>query len=230
MNIIEKTKEYSINCHRKTNHSYNGEAYEIHLVMVYEEAKKYSHLVPEKDRDNFLAAAWAHDVIEDCRETYNDVMKSTNKEVADLVYALTNEKGKNRKERANKKYYDGINKTPNATLLKLCDRIANIKYSRQTNSRMYEVYKKENENFLSNLNYIKEPFEDLKKLFETHEVENLEQFFDLKISYKYLKLFFFNYKNFKINDKSLLVAMSLILWIDFLGFLLLLFVLYLLIL
>ena len=33
-----------------------------------------------------------HDVIEDCRETYNDVNKATNEEIPELAYALTNEK------------------------------------------------------------------------------------------------------------------------------------------
>jgi hypothetical protein len=33
-----------------------------------------------------------HDVIEDCRETCNDVKKATNEEIAELAYALTNKK------------------------------------------------------------------------------------------------------------------------------------------
>jgi len=151
MNIIDKAMMYAIKCHSETNHLYNGEPYHIHLRMVYNEAVKYSYLVSEADRDNFLAAAWVHDVIEDCRQTYNDVLKATNKDVAELAYALTNEKGKSRKERANDKYYDGINACRYASLLKVCDRIANLKYSIQTKSRMADMYIKENEDFLNKI-------------------------------------------------------------------------------
>jgi (p)ppGpp synthase/HD superfamily hydrolase len=118
-------------------------------MMVVNTARKFLHLIPEEEQGNILAGCWLHDVIEDCRETYNDVKKETNETVAELVYALTNEKGKNRKERANDKYYEGIRNTPYATFIKLCDRIANVEYSYATESRMFEMYCKENENFLA---------------------------------------------------------------------------------
>jgi (p)ppGpp synthase/HD superfamily hydrolase len=94
---------------------------------------------------------WLHDTIEDCRLTYNDILKISNKEVAELVYALTNEKGKNRAERANQKYYKGIRDVEHATFIKLCDRLANVIYSKDTEFRMFDVYKNENEDFLKHL-------------------------------------------------------------------------------
>ena len=59
--------------------------------------------------------------------------------------------GKTRKDRANEKYYLGIRELQFATFIKLCDRIANVEYSKQTKSRMFEMYKKENEHFISQL-------------------------------------------------------------------------------
>jgi hypothetical protein len=91
-----------------------------------------------------LVAAWGHDLIEDCRVSYNDVKTHLGQEAADIVYAVTNEKGKNRAERANEKYYQGIRETPGAVFVKLCDRIANVQYSKMTKSRMFEMYSKEN--------------------------------------------------------------------------------------
>jgi hypothetical protein len=92
-------------------------------------------------------------------------------EAADIIYALTNEKGKNRKERANDKYYEGIRNTPGAVFVKLCDRIANVQYSKMTGSRMFEMYKKENINFMVSLgrqvgNDYEEMYQYLIKLFE----------------------------------------------------------------
>jgi hypothetical protein len=100
-----------------------------------------------------LRAAWGHDLIEDCRVSYNDVKEILGQEAADIVYAVTNEKGKNRKERANDKYYEGIRETKGAVFVKLCDRIANVQYSKMTGSRMFEMYRKENDNFIEKLGY-----------------------------------------------------------------------------
>jgi hypothetical protein len=75
-------------------------------------------------------------------------------DAADIIYAVTNEKGKNRKERANDKYYEGIRNTPGAVFVKLCDRIANVQYSKMTGSRMFEMYKKENDDFLTSLGFV----------------------------------------------------------------------------
>jgi (p)ppGpp synthase/HD superfamily hydrolase len=119
--------------------------------MVVDIAYRFIHLIPEKYRDIVISSCWAHDTLEDTRITYNDLLKVTSIEVADIVYALTNEKGKTRKERANDKYYQGIRETPYATFVKLCDRIANVEYSMATRSRMLEMYRKEMPEFIDTL-------------------------------------------------------------------------------
>lgn len=149
--MIEKAKEYAIDCHDSTAHTYDGKPYDTHLQMVVDTAKKFIHLIPAEHQENVLAACWVHDVIEDCRQTYNDVKAKTNEQIADLAYALTNEKGKTRKERANDKYYREIKETPFATFVKVCDRIANYEYSKQKGSRMSEMYAKEMDDFIFKL-------------------------------------------------------------------------------
>jgi len=91
------------------------------------------------------------DDIEDCRLTYNDILAISNPCIAELVYAVTNEKGRTRGERANSKYYEGIIDVPYATFVKLCDRLANIKYSDDVNSTMFHKYGKEHDHFLNEL-------------------------------------------------------------------------------
>jgi (p)ppGpp synthase/HD superfamily hydrolase len=149
--MIEKAKEYAIDCHDMTAHQYDGKSYDTHLQMVFDTAKKFIHLIPAEHQENVLAACWVHDVIEDCRQTYNDVKAKTNETVAELAYALTNEKGRTRKERANDRYYEGIKQTPFATFIKVCDRIANYEYSKQKGSRMAEMYEKEMNGFVAKL-------------------------------------------------------------------------------
>jgi (p)ppGpp synthase/HD superfamily hydrolase len=124
-------------------------------------------------RNACLVATWGHDLIEDCRVSYNDVKTHLGQEAADIVYAVTNEKGKNRAERANEKYYQGIRETPGAVFVKLCDRIANVQYSKMTKSRMFEMYQKENPNFEKMLGrhtdykHLESMFEYLENLFNS---------------------------------------------------------------
>jgi (p)ppGpp synthase/HD superfamily hydrolase len=151
MNTLEKTKVYAIKAHKNVNQKYDNHDYDFHLNMVYQIAKKFINTIAIEEQENVLAACWVHDIIEDARETYNDVKKETNETIAELAYALTNEKGRNRAERANDKYYEGIRTTKNASFIKFCDRIANVTHSKQNGSRMFEQYKKENENFTSKI-------------------------------------------------------------------------------
>ena len=144
-----KIMYYAIGAHSQTNHLYDGKPYSVHLEMVVRYANYYmpKHLSDEI-KEVILNACWLHDTIEDCRLTYNDVKELAGTPVADIVYALTNNKGKSRRERANEDYYKGIINIPHATFVKLCDRLANVFYSRESGSKMFEVYKRENENFL----------------------------------------------------------------------------------
>lgn len=150
--LVSKAREYATLKHFETNHKYDGQPYDVHLQMVYDFACKYVHLLPDnKTISDVLAACWVHDVIEDCRQTYNDVKNVLGETVADIAYALTNEKGKNRKERANDKYYQGIRNTPFATYVKICDRLANVTYSKQHKGNMLNGYRKENDDFKKQL-------------------------------------------------------------------------------
>jgi (p)ppGpp synthase/HD superfamily hydrolase len=162
IHICEGAK-WCIQQHISTNHLYdNYLPYEYHLRSVVEIFNEFENLLPFDLREPCRVACWGHDVIEDTRNTYNDVKKELGEKVANIIYALTNEKGKNRSERANDKYYQGIRNEPGAVFIKLCDRIANVKYGIKTGSRMVEMYKKENEKFIEKLN----PAAELKPIVD----------------------------------------------------------------
>lgn len=147
----EEKINWCIEQHRKTNHLYDTYLpYEFHLRMVVQVCKDFSHLL-ERQWDEITISCWGHDLIEDTRTSYNDCKTKLGWYVADIIYAVSNEKGKNRSERANDKYYLGIKETEGAIFVKLCDRIANIQYSKLTKSKMFEMYKKENQQFVQHL-------------------------------------------------------------------------------
>lgn len=146
---LEQVIERAKGAHDSTNHTYNGLPYWYHLQEVYfiarDNIRLYPHLL---DPQIIFQACWFHDVIEDCRWTYNDVKNFAGIEVAEIVYAVTNEKGKNRAERGNDKYYEVIRNTPGAQYVKICDRIANMEFSKKTESKMYNMYLKELPTFI----------------------------------------------------------------------------------
>jgi (p)ppGpp synthase/HD superfamily hydrolase len=140
--FVTEAMYYGINQHQQCGCMYGDKPYALHLQQVYAYAYKFLHLIPEQFADTVLAATWTHDVIEDCHLTYNDVKNALNKEVADLVYDVSNELGKNRKERA-QKTYPKIQANKLAIFLKLCDRLANTLASQKNNSSMLKKYKQE---------------------------------------------------------------------------------------
>ncbi len=150
-NLLEKSREFAKQCHSETNHTYDGKPYTFHLNMVEGFGQDFIYLIPSK-KEIVLSACQLHDSVEDCRITFNDLKKEVGKEVAEIVYAVTNEKGKTRVERANSKYYKGIRKTEFATFVKLADRLANASYSKSSGKEgMFEKYKKENAKFIYEL-------------------------------------------------------------------------------
>ena len=163
--------------HNSVNQMYDNKPYSYHLCMVADIMDKYVWNIDYDLYKVLYFACMFHDSIEDARLTYNDVSKIALKYMSleyatmatEIVYALTNEKGRTRKERANSKYYAGIRDTKYAPFIKACDRMANAKYSKETESRMYDVYKKEMPDFLgdiqSNTNEVPpELLEDLRCL------------------------------------------------------------------
>lgn len=160
LNLEQKSKVYSIEMHRITGCTYGSESYEKHLQMVVDEGKKYIHLIDIEVRHIAMACLWAHDVIEDTRQTYNDVKKVLIEAVADVVYNVTNELGKNRKERAMKTYPKIFNKYLE-TFTKLCDRLANTKASKANGHRMFKVYQAEYAEFRKALYIPGSDFEDM---------------------------------------------------------------------
>ncbi len=179
---MDKKINWIIKQHSDTNHFYDKYLpYEFHLRMVAHVAKKNIKLIEmscEGDTqswaEDITLAAFGHDLIEDTRVSYNDVKEVLGYTAAEIIYAVTNEKGKNRKERGNDKYYEGIRNTPGAVFVKLCDRIANVQYSKMTGSRMFEMYRKENDDFMTRLGYsfnnshmYSKMFDYLMDLFET---------------------------------------------------------------
>lgn len=154
--------------HARVNQFYDKTLpYSHHLEAVARNTAKYAdYVLPADAPDGLILAlwfgAWFHDAIEDARMTYNNVMQAALRYLepeyaliaTEIVYALTNEKGRTRAERADDRYYALIRETPYAPLVKVSDRIANLEYSvlhsrgDEKNKWMKKVYAEELPHFL----------------------------------------------------------------------------------
>ena len=163
--LISQIKESAHELHRSVNQTYGDQLpYSFHLDMVVKTIRDYGYLVCASPIDvvPLFFGGYYHDSIEDARLTYNDVLNTARQLMTEeqallateIVYALTNDKGRTRAERAGDKYYQGIRQTPYAPFVKLCDRLANVSYScnhgdPHTSNRMKVIYKQEMPHFLS---------------------------------------------------------------------------------
>lgn len=124
--------------------TYDKYPYTYHLSQVVLVLEKFGW-----DDSAMLCAGWLHDSIEDTNTSYNDIKAEFGEEVAELVYAVTNELGRNRKER-NERTYPKIRGNDRPTALKLADRIANVEHG-SINGGKDEMYRKEFSSFESML-------------------------------------------------------------------------------
>ena len=156
-------REAAAKVHSDVNQFYDmDKPYVFHLDQVYENVLKYGDVVCSSTSDVpvLVFGAYFHDAIEDARLTYNDIIKEAKylgiqpdscTHCAEVVYALTNEKGRSRAERENDKYFDGLRQVRLAPFLKCCDRLANYKYASSVHSSLEKKYTQEMPDFLRRL-------------------------------------------------------------------------------
>lgn len=110
----------------------NDKPYTWHLRHVASNVKKWSPYLPfGASVEHVVVAAWLHDIIEDTGMEREEVEAQFGAEVAELVWRVSNEPGKNRKER-HAATYGKIRESNLAVFLKLMDRISNIEAGGKT--------------------------------------------------------------------------------------------------
>jgi len=119
------------------NQKYGDNPYIVHLRDVEIILREFG-----VTNEDYLAAAWLHDVIEDTATHYSEVKQKTNTHVAEMVFALTDEIGRNRKERK-QKTLPKLHACKDAILVKLADWIANLRDARANNPGFLQMYKKD---------------------------------------------------------------------------------------
>ncbi len=113
---------------------YDGRPYMHHIKDVLLIALQY-----ELNFEQIIACI-LHDTLEDTFATYDAIELNFGENIADLVELVTDEPGKNRKERK-EATYKKLRGNPDAIAVKLCDRIANLLYSiNNLNMKLVSMY------------------------------------------------------------------------------------------
>jgi (p)ppGpp synthase/HD superfamily hydrolase len=130
--------------------------YEKHLDDVVEVLKRFGF------SGVYIIAAYLHDSMEDGAISYNKIKRHFGLEVAEMVYCVTDELGRDRKEKKEKTLPKTAS-NPKAIVLKLGDRIANIEHGGKV-----DMYAKEYNQFKGVL-YLNTP-SDGKPMWDHLEV------------------------------------------------------------
>lgn len=141
---LHKASYFAFKTHHSVRQRYNDKyPYYYHIKMVTGFITLFKTLLNENDYNVAFKAGCGHDLIEDCRLTYNDVKELYGVEVADVVFACTELRGKNRSERHGPEYIKGLQDSRLGTYVKICDIIANMTMGLRTGSSMLKKYRKE---------------------------------------------------------------------------------------
>lgn len=148
---------FAIEAHK--NQLYGKLPYHAHLTYVVMTALRFIHNIEQKLQEEVIQSCWLHDTNEDSGITYGEIKKHFGEFVANVVYAVTNEKGKDRREKF-ERTMPSLSKNRHAVFVKLCDKIANTSYSKMESSSMYDAYVSEYKQFKKFL-YVKGEYEDM---------------------------------------------------------------------
>lgn len=147
-NFVEYGTKWAFDCHKSVNQLYDNYDYSIHLKFALWVAERFIGFIPEQDRESVLVAVAGHDVIEDTRQTYNDVRMAVGKKTAELILACTSPCDERNRTAKAAAVYTKINQLQYATFVKLADRIANMAFGRFGGSEMYSKYVNELDHFI----------------------------------------------------------------------------------
>ena len=140
--LSTRAREYATHAHVLINHTrkYTGQPYQVHLKSVVQILKQVD---PDAE---MVAAAWLHDTVEDTEATHHQIETEFGRNVADLVYQLTDISHPGDGNRAYRKAMDRAHlaeASVRAKTIKLADLIDNTRDICRHDEKFARVYVQE---------------------------------------------------------------------------------------
>jgi (p)ppGpp synthase/HD superfamily hydrolase len=112
--------------HRHNGMARKGRGSEPYINHLAEVANLLAAATDGADAE-LVAAAWLHDSIEDTETTRGEVARKFSERVASLVVEVTDDMSLPKSERRRLQVVDAPHKSPSAKLIKIADKISNIR-------------------------------------------------------------------------------------------------------
>lgn len=142
LNTELKRKAYHIVSKYHSGQFYGDIPYTDHLKQVVQVLIDCGY----RNDDIIIPSGFLHDIMECCDFSYSDLKKEFNKNIAETVYCMTDEIGRDRTEKK-EKTYPKLSSNPDSIIVKLADRIANIEYGLKNDGEKLDMYVGEHKKF-----------------------------------------------------------------------------------
>lgn len=143
--MYQKAILFAIDAHK--DQKYGDLPYISHLMNASMVGTRFGFSVTDPTDGIYVhCGIILHDSMEDAGVKHRDIKANFGERVAEMVYCLTDEIGRNRKER-HEKTYPKIRANDDAVIGKLCDRITNAEFSAKERSRQMDMYRTEHPEF-----------------------------------------------------------------------------------
>lgn len=120
LELASRARRFAEQAHKGQYRKASGAPYFSHVCQV-------AQLVSEATSDpRLVAAAYLHDTIEDTGTSYSRLAELFGSSIANIVYALTNDKSVEKKNKADYLASKMAGMPPDILLIKLCDILANV--------------------------------------------------------------------------------------------------------
>jgi guanosine-3',5'-bis(diphosphate) 3'-pyrophosphohydrolase len=123
--VVRVTKAACFAAQAHTGQMRKGGAEAPYVNHLAEVAAFVAEATEGRDAD-LVAAAWLHDVVEDCDIAREEIASRFGAEVADLVLEVTDDMSLPKEQRRQRQIETVATKSPRARLLKLADKTSNV--------------------------------------------------------------------------------------------------------
>jgi (p)ppGpp synthase/HD superfamily hydrolase len=124
LRVVSEAADFA--ARRHTGQQRKGRGNQPYVNHLAEVANLLSIATDGTDAE-LVAAGWLHDTIEDTATTHRELAKTFGERVAALVVEVTDDMTLPKEERRQKQIVDARKKSPGAKLIKIADKISNIR-------------------------------------------------------------------------------------------------------
>lgn len=133
--LLDISARIGTKAHDRMGQTYDGKSYSTHLAAVESVLREFG--ANEEQHLDMLCAAWLHDTLEDTKLTPDDIRLALGNDaivddIMELVEAVTLNQVASSRGLALRLTLPRIRQNPRAVMLKLADRIANVRASHKS--------------------------------------------------------------------------------------------------